>query len=311
MNSKFRIVIACLMVFLLRGPGHPKDWPALQGPYFGQKAPEAKAEIFMDGIISCLEDAEMCAAFAADGREFYYNAIKAGSWAIFKTEEIHGQWTRPVPMQFTSDYTDRDFTISPDGNRIYFGSNRPRERGGEKLNSLDIFMTKRIKSNQWSEPENQGKPINTNFGENYPSIAQNGNLYFFSCREDGFGGCDIYLSRYVKGLYQQSENLGAAVNSDKHDWDAYIAPDESYIIFSSKDRKDSIGGQDLYISYRKEDGNWTQAKNMGPRVNSPYGEICPSISLDGKYFFFTSRRRGKADIYWINAKILEKIKSDV
>ena len=80
------------------------------------------------------------------------------------------------------------------------------------------------------------------------------------------------------------ENLGPNVNTIYDEGDAFIAPDESYIIFSSQDRSDSIGGQDLYIAYRKADGSWTQAKNMGESVNSESGEICPSISLDGKYF---------------------------
>lgn len=307
-KNKIFFGLMFIILFLFNPISAEDNFPVLKGPYLGQKPPLGRAEIFMDGVISTLNKPEMCAAFTADGKEFYYNAYHEGNWAIFMTREVQGRWTRPKLMPFTSDYTDRDFTMSPDGNKILFGSNRPRQKGGKKLKSLDIFMTKRIKGNRWSKPENLGNPINTSFGENYPSIAQNGNLYFFSCREDGLGGCDIYLSRYVNSRYQKPENLGAAVNSDKHDWDAYIAPDESYIIFSSKDREDSIGGQDLYISYRRDDGNWTPAKNMGTHVNSPYCEICPSVSLDGKTLFFTSRRRGKADIYWINAKIIEYLK---
>jgi len=310
MNSIFRTVIIGLLFFLFHFQGHPIGWPALQGPYFGQKAPPAKSAVIMDGIVSCLEDAEMCAAFTADGKEFYYNGFHEGRWAIFMTREVQGRWTKPKPMEFTSDYTDRDFTISPDGNKILFGSNRPQSEGDLISESLDIFVTERLAMHRWSRPQNMGYPINTSRSENYPSMARNGNLYFFTNREDGLGGCDIYLSRHVNGRYQPPENLGAAINSDKHDWDAYIAPDESYIIFSSKDREDSIGGQDLYVSYRKNDGNWTLAKNMGRRVNSPYCEICPSVSLDGKHFFFTSRRRGKADIYWINAKIIDELKPD-
>ena len=57
-----------------------------------------------------------------------------------------------------------------------------------------------------------------------------------------------------------------------------------------------------------ESGTWTQAKNMGTRVNSESGEICPSVSLDGKFFFFTGRRRGNADIYWMTADIIEELK---
>ena len=231
------------------------------------------------------------------------------NWAIFCCKEVNGKWLKPEPISFTSGYTDRDFTISPDGVKIYFGSNRPRKKGGETLRALDLYVTQRTPLGQWSEPQNLGYTVNTKYGENYPSVAQNGNLYFFSSRNDGFGGCDIYMARLVQGRYLKPQNLGQAVNSEKNDWDAYIALDESYLIFSSQNRDDSIGGQDLYVCYRKKSGGWTQAKNMGPQVTSIYGEICPSVSLDGKYFFFTSRRRGKADIFWIDAKIIQKLKS--
>ena len=289
------------------GDGPSRDWPVLQGPYFGQKVPKGGAEVFLDGIISKLNEDEMCAAFTADAKEFYYNAHHKGNWAIFMTKEVDGQWMRPAPLPMTSDYTDRDFTMSPDGNRIFFGSNRPRNEGEDPAGSLDIFVTERLPAGRWSEPRNIGHPVNTDRGENYPSCAWNGNLYFFSSWENGLGGCDIYVSRWENGRYSAPENLGSAVNSAKHDWDAVVAPDESFIIFSSQDRADSVGKQDLYISYRKVAGGWTAAKNMGRAVNSPYDEICPSLSLDGKGLFFTSRRRGKADIFWIDAKIIEDL----
>lgn len=280
----------------------------LKGPYMEKKAPVKKADIFLDGMISKMNTPEMCAAFTKNGKEFYYNALYNGDWSVFVTKDSGKGWTKPAPLPFTSGFVDRDFTISPDGNRIYFGSNRPRNKGGNIQNRLDIFVTKRLNADKWSNPEAIGTPINTDFGENYPSIAGNGNIYYFSCRKSGKGGCDIYMSRFVKGRYTEPIILSNAVNSEKHDWDAYIAPDETYIIFSSKDRPDSIGGQDLYISYKKRNGTWSKSKNMGPAVNSESGEICPSVSLDGKYFFFTSRRRGKADIFWMTSDIIRKLK---
>jgi Tol biopolymer transport system component len=308
MKKELLIGLTFFMAFTFNCLSDPDEWPVLQGPYLGQKAPVDKAKIFLDGIISKYKEPEMCAAFTLDGKEFYFNAYYEDTWAIFVTKEVNGKWTKPEPLKFISDYTDRDFTMSPDGTKIYFGSNRPREEGGEKLKSLDIFFIERTQSGDWSEPKNIGAPINTDFGENYPSVARNGNLYFFSCRDDGLGGCDIYVSRFVDGRYNMPENLGSSINSEKNDWDAYIAPDESYIIFSSQDRDDSTGGQDLYISYRKKDGSWTQSKNMGLSVNSEFCEICPSVSLDGKYLFFTSRRRGQADILWITTDIITKLK---
>jgi len=283
-------------------------FPVLTGPYFGKTAPKKYAEIFLDGIISTLDESEMNAAFTPDGKEFYYCSRFKGNWAIFVVRESNGAWLKPTPINFTGDFTDRDLTISPDGNKIFFGSNRPRKKGGRTMPALDIFWTERLNSKQWSEPTNIGPPINTAASENYPAVARNGNLYFFSSRKDGIGGCDLYVSPLVNQQYQIPKNLGPAVNSEKHDWDAIIAPDESFIIFSSQNRTDSIGGQDLYISYRKKDRTWTKAKNMGRRVNSEYGEICPSLSLDGKYLFFTSRRRGEADILWIDAGIIAELK---
>jgi Tol biopolymer transport system component len=281
------------------------DFSSLKGPYFGQAAPKDAAVVFLDGLVSTLEGQEMNAGFSPDGREFYYCQRNGDAWSIYWTRDGEKGWTVPEPLPFTSGFTDRDFTVSPDGARIYFGSNRPRKPGGEKLARPDVFYTERLPTGGWSEPVNAGPVINSDFGENYPSVALNGNLYFFSCRDEGHGRCDIFLSKMSDGRYEKPVPLSSAINSDMNDWDAYIAPDESYIIFSSQERPDTLGGQDLYISYRTGDGSWTSAKNMGHRVNSESGEICPSVSLDGKYFFFTSRRRGgHADIYWMTTDII-------
>jgi len=305
----FYLALLIITAGYIYGQKIQTNFPVFKGPYLGQEAPENEAQVFMDGIISTLKEPEMCAVFTKDGKEFYYNVYYKNNWAIFITKEINGQWTKPEPISFTSDYTDRDFTMSPNGVRIYFGSNRPTKKRKQKLKSLDLYVTERLPSGQWSEPKNIGTPVNTEYNENYPSIAQNGNLYFFSNRNSGLGLSDIYVAKFLSGSYLTPENLGKAINSEKNDWDSFIAPDESYIIFSSQNRDDSIGGQDLYISYRKKDGSWTFSKNMGQRVNSVSGEICHSVSPDGKYLFFTSRRRGKADIYWIDAEIFEELKT--
>jgi hypothetical protein len=299
----FILVTCCLFT------AEKKDaFLALKGPFMGRQAPVKKAAVFMDGLISTKKDPEMCGTFTKDGKEFYYNALHKNEWSIFVTRETAKGWSKPVPLAFTAGYTDRDFTLSPDGNSIYLGSNRPRKKGGSRQERLDIFVSKRLPEGKWSQPKALGPPVNTDFGENYPCVTANGNIYYFSCRKTGIGGCDIYMAKWVNGKYAQPIVLDNAVNSKKHDWDAYIAADESYIIFSSKDRADSIGGQDLYISFKNKKGAWTKAKNMGPAVNSNDEEICPAVSLEGRYFFFTSRRRGKADIFWISADIIQKLK---
>ncbi len=311
---KIAVVIIVLFIFALpvlaqESEKDKSDWPVLKGPYLGQKPPGNKAEIFLDGLISTEENPEMNTAFTRNGKEFYYCARYKNGWAIFFTREINGRWTNPKPLHFKSNlYMDRDLTISPDEKRIYFGSNRPQKIEDKPLKRLNIFYTERLNSGKWSQPRNAGKIINGTHGGNYPCVADNGNLYFFTSRTDGIGKCDIYVAKFSNGRYQPPICLSKAVNSKQNDWDAFVAPDESYIIFSSQNRSDTLGDQDLYISYKKNNGEWTQSRNMGGRVNSTSSEICPVVTLDGKYLFFTSRRRGKADIYWIDATIIEEIK---
>lgn len=87
-----------------------------------------------------------------------------------------------------------------------------------------------------------------------------------------------------------------------------ISPKGDYIIFTSHGFEDHLGGGDLYISFRNDDKTWAQAINMGPEINSSFIEYCPNISPDGKYFFFTSKKKGTEDIYWVSTMIIKQLK---
>jgi hypothetical protein len=150
-----------------------------------------------------------------------------------------------------------------------------------------------------------GEPINTIGYENYPFITQTGTMYFVSSRPGTEYKMDIYRSVPVDGKYLSVENLGDSVNSEYNEFDPYVAPDESYIIFSSN-RPGGYGKTDLYISYRKGDHTWTKPRNMGASFNTDMGEGAgPKISSDGKYFFFSRYGDNTSDIYWVDAKALE------
>ena len=98
-------------------------------------------------------------------------------------------------------------------------------------------------------------------------------------------------------------------SSDYSELSPAIAPDERYNIFVS-DRPGGFSRESkLYISFRKKDGTWTKAKNMGKIINAG-GAYGPRGSPDGKFLFFFSRRSGITDHYWVNAKIIEELKPD-
>ena len=90
-----------------------------------------------------------------------------------------------------------------------------------------------------------------------------------------------------------AENLGDIINTQFNEFEPLIAPDESFLIFMGGGRADGTGGFDLYISYNRN-GEWSKPENLGDKINSAGNEYSPTISPDGKYFFWASTR-GFAD----------------
>jgi len=310
--------------------GAKENFPVLNGPYLGQKPPGITPEIFAPNIIS-KGYFECMAFFTPDGKEFYFMLWGAPHGVIVFTKEVGHRWTRPQVLSFSGKY-DGKFSLSPDGNKIVYSSNRPLDGSGEPLDFHHSWIVERT-DDGWSEPKNLGPLINLEKSYSaYPSLSDNGNVYFFSNREGGMGEADIWMSRFIEGRYAEPENLGKTVNTSLNDVDPFIAPDESYIIFCR--RNGGFGGYDLFISFREADGSWTKAKNMGEQINSKAREICPSVSPDGKYLFFTSDRRthapfsevpityedkveilnspgnGNGDIYWVDAKVIKNLKRE-
>jgi hypothetical protein len=78
--------------------------------------------------------------------------------------------------------------------------------------------------NGWGPPQNVGAPVNSPGQEWYPTIAQDGTMYFGSDREGGKGRTDIYRSRLVDGKYTEPENLGDAINTQFEEFEPYISP---------------------------------------------------------------------------------------
>jgi Tol biopolymer transport system component len=183
----------------------------------------------------------------------------------------------------------------------------------------------------WGEPRAFGPRINAEGTfAGYPSISSTGDLYFFSDREGSIGSEDIFVSRLQNGEYLEPENLGGSVNSELDELDPFIAPDESYLVFSRRARE--TGDVDLFVSFHEADDSWTVARSLGEPVNSSASEYCPTVTPDGKYLFFTSTRRlhalysatpltyeqkievlgspgnGDSDIYWVDAQVIQRLR---
>ncbi len=315
--------------FVFSSCAQQNDFPVLKGPYLGQKPPGKVPKVFEPKIVSTGLD-ELNSVFSPDGREFYFCVRNfLGAVSIFQMKMEGEEWSQPKLLPFASRYGDIDVTMSPDGNKILFSSRRPIPGSDEPKEDYDFWMVKR-EGNTWGEPMHLGEDINSDSHDYYPVMTNSGAIYFSSQRE-GPGTNNIYRSEFVDGKYAKAVKLGDAINTEHREFDPYISPDESILIFTSG-RPEGFGSGDLYISFKDEKGEWTKGKNMGDIVNTAGSEYCPMISPDGKHLFFTgagrdsrrildnpltyedfmkyhnSSKNGLSDIYWVDAEIIDMIK---
>lgn len=293
---------------------------------------EDKAGLFGDELISTGLN-EFNATFAPDMSAFYFSVRHRGDYfAIMQCQVVNGIMQQVEIADFSGQFNDADPFISSDGNTLYFCS----DRYSDKTDTLRDW-------NIWSMEWNEGGwtnltllPFNTaEKNEMYPTVAKNGNVYFHSdyaskSKVLDFNGTDIYVAELSNGEYSGFKKIEPVSLIDLPEWDPFISPDEDYLIFTSP-RKDSFGGGDLYISYRQNNGSWSEPKNMGNKVNSVGMDYCPNLSPDGKVLFFSSyrneidfssrpgnygelvkkvnsSRNGNGDIYFISSKVINELR---
>jgi WD40-like Beta Propeller Repeat len=253
-------------------------------------------ELFGEGIFTTAAW-DFFVAFMPDQRTAYFCRAN-GSFTYFTILETYrraGRWTEPRVASFSGRWSDADPHISPDGAWIYFISDRPLPGDTgvlltKRRDTYDIWFAERLASGEWGEPRHLGVPVSSPAADQWsPSVATNGNLYFGTVRLGGRGHNDIWVSRLVNGVYQTPENLGDSVNTRANEVEPWIAPDESYLIFSAQGRPSSLGEHDLYISFRRN-GVWQRGIHLPAPINSPAGDLNPSVSPDGTYLYFTSTR---------------------
>jgi Tol biopolymer transport system component len=277
---------------------------APRGAYLGQAPPGTTPRVFAPGILSTAGRDEVSCAFTPDGRGLYFAIFEPGrGYTLRVMAELESGWTAERPAPFASDFSEVDPFITGDGRRCFFISKRPLSAEMERSRSYQIWVVHR-EGTSWGSPRPLGPAVNTKDRQLFPTVSDGKTLYFGSDRPGGFGGSDVYSARPEEADFGQPINLGAAINSSGNETDALIAPDGSFLVFTATDRGDGFGGGDFYISYRDAGGAWSPARNLGAEVNSPYSDFCPTLSPDGRYFFFTSNRKGSNDIFWVDADVI-------
>jgi Tol biopolymer transport system component len=267
---------------------------AVEAQHLDLSSPPIELKIYGEHFISTSIN-ERDFTISPDGLEIYFtiSTPKSTFQTIVYCEKINGAWTKPRVVSFAGKYSDLEPAFSADGKTLYFASNRPIS--GDQTKDFDIWKVTR-QGKIWSEPTNLGNVINTSADEFYPSIAKNGNLYFTAAYQGGPGREDIYQATFNNGTYQKSVPLDTGVNTKFFEFNAFVDPDEKFILFTAYGRKDDMGGGDLYISEKNENGQWKSSVHL-KNINSKQLDYCPYVSPDGKSLFITSERHHLPSVF--------------
>jgi len=243
--------------------------------------------LFAEGVVST-GDNEFSTALSPDGRTVYWTVsapnVFVFPFVILSATRTARGWSAPRVAPFSgTGFSDADPAISPDGRKIFFMSRRPTT-GTTQRPDFDIWVFDNVGATTTRVDE-----VNTDKMEIFPSVTADGTLYFTSDRDGGLGATDIYRSRLVGGRYAPPQNLGPTVNSAHPESNVFVAPDESYVVFSASGRPDSKGATDLYIAERSADGTWSAPRALR-YVNTEWDDYAPTVSPDGTLLYFTSRR---------------------
>jgi Tol biopolymer transport system component len=298
--KKPAFIIGQLIVAAATIYAQQSDFPKLSEPYLGQKPPGTTPEIFASGIISS-DQFEFGITFSPRGEELFftrrpdYNSYDNRIYHILIKD---GVWTKPQLATFANNVFEFLPVVLPDGKSLIFYSERGKPDG--TMHTGNLWISKKEKGG-WTEAVFFDSPANFQFCM-MVSAAKTGTIYYAGVINGKRG---IFGSTLVNGRYSAPEYLPDEVNYLKPNH-PFVSPDENYLIMDAQ--LSGMGKQELFISFKKDDGSWTKAVNMGQVINATKTEFGASISPDGKYLFFHRRVDGNGDIYWVSAKVIEELR---
>lgn len=268
------------------------------GFLYGQ-VEEPVAPLFRELLIEYSNTRDFTISADEDEAYFSIQSPQGDVSAIVLIKKSLRKWSKPKLLGFTGKYMDLEPAFSPDEHRLYFVSDRPMDPDENAAGDYNIWFVQRDnRRSEWSNPIPLDTTINTTHNEFYPSLTVTGNLYFTSDNPNSQGKDDIFFSEFRNGRFLEPVPLGESINSPGYEFNAYISPDESFLLFSGYNRPDGQGSGDLYISYQGENGVWGSARNLGPSINSKYMDYCPYVNVTTNTLYFTSKRnnivQGKA-----------------
>ena len=257
-----------------------------------------------------------------DGSKMIFTRRLNNDEDFYESNWKNNAWSKaqPVTGKINTNLNEGAQNISQDGEWLVFtGCNYPEGEG-----SCDLYIAYKSKSGEWTEPENMGRTINTEFWESSPSMSPDKkSLYFASSRQGGFGGKDIWVTnRNSAGKWSTPLNLGPTVNTSADEGCPFIHADNKTLYFNSNGH-DGYGLTDLFLTRKQDNDSWSTPVNLGYPINTIDDEGSLIVSANGSTAFYASDgvdTKGGLDLYqfelredirsekvlWVKGKVFDK-----
>jgi Tol biopolymer transport system component len=251
--------------------------------------------LFAPGSISTSDNSEFHIAFSPDGKTVYFSRRPPeGKQQIYITHWKNGTWSTPEVAPFSTDRDETPFLTS-NGERFFFGSERPIPGRPNKGNfDMNIWMMERTDAG-WSNPIPLADNINEvqEEGEEWPMANNNfifsldDKTFYFTSMMRGRKASELYKTVFDGSTFSNPVRIDGLFDDSKY-WvyGATISPDGQYLFFNSFGAPGGLGGEDIYVAKKTENG-WSKAVAVGPIINTTGEEGGSRFSRDGKYFFFS------------------------
>lgn len=185
-----------------------------------------------------------------DGNTIYYTACSRsdghGGCDLYVSRKVNGKWSEPENMgaSINSESWESQPSISSDGRRLFFASDREGTYGGK-----DIWVSYKNYNGTWTKPKNLGKEINTPYDDISPFIHwDNTTLYYASKGKIGMGGYDIFFSTPQGNgdKWAEAENIGYPINTQKDENSLVVAKDGKTAYFAAENLSNGRADLDLF-----------------------------------------------------------------
>jgi hypothetical protein len=271
----------------------------VRGAYFGQPLPGETPVLFAPAILAALSPWVEGTEFSPDGTQFFAGVGDSSysSARLLYSRLVKGSWTPFVAAPFTAGFGfSHEAVFSADGTTLTFT--------GRTADGAQGLWNVACSKQGWGTPVPLPAPINNDDREWRGSSTLDGTFYFGRAHA---GMNQVYEAHKAATGTLVVDSLGAPVNTQSYEGDPCVAPDGHFLVFYSG-RGGSVGGTDLYVSFRTAQGGWGEPLNLGDAFNSSYDEYGAHVSADGRWLFFTRHTPQGNGIYWVATSAIEKLK---